>query len=523
MKMELPSPSATAVACYADRLSTAQKYAFGLIAATIFWVLAWYADTTQSMIATWQRSDTFAHGFLIMPISAWLMWRRRQNLKAIEIRPDFIALPVLALIGFGWLLGESAGVTILQQYAVVLMIPVTVWAIAGRHMVRALAFPLFFLLFAVPFGEILLPPLMEYTAHFVILALRLTGIPVYREGLFFTIPSGSWSVVEACSGLRYLIASVTIGFLYAHLMYRSLVRRAVFIAAAVVVPIVANWLRAYLIVMIGHVSSMQYAVGVDHLIYGWLFFGIVMALLFWIAAFWREDLDLRPTAPDQVGDPAMSRSPLSSLAVASIAAAVLVSMWPLAGAQLDGYSTNLSPKLHTPAAAGGWQATANHDLHWTPRFANPRAQLNQVYRKDYMHAGLYIAYYVGQRSGAELISSVNRLVGTHESGWLNTGETARTLSLGDQQIPSIEAQLRRPSSTRLLVWRWYRVDGEVTASPHRAKFLQAKSRLLGRGDDGAVIMVYTDTDENLEVAARRLQDFLSTVLPGINRSVDHAR
>jgi exosortase len=86
---------------------------------------------------------------------------------------------------------------------------------------------------------------MEHTADFTLAALRLTGIPVYREGQFFSIPSGNWSVV--CSGLRYLIASVTVGVLYAHLTYRSALRRALFIAASIVVPIVANWLRAYMI------------------------------------------------------------------------------------------------------------------------------------------------------------------------------------------------------------------------------------------------------------------------------------
>ena len=55
-----------------------------------------------------------------------------------------------------------------------------------------------------PFGEFALPQMMEWTANFTVLALRLSGIPVFREGLQFVIPSGNWSVVEACSGVRYL-------------------------------------------------------------------------------------------------------------------------------------------------------------------------------------------------------------------------------------------------------------------------------------------------------------------------------
>ena len=272
--------------------------AAALVLGVIFWLLAWYLDTAQSIVAIWERSETFAHGFLIVPISAWLIWRRRHEIAALELRPNFLILPLLALTGFGWLLGQLAGAGIVQQYCLVLMVPLLAWAILGDQLVRALTFPLFFLLLAVPFGEFLEPPLMEHTANFTVLALRLSGIPVYREGQFFTIPSGSWSVVEACSGLRYLIASLTLGVLYAYLTYRSFARRAIFIAASLIVPIVANWLRAYMIVMIGHLSSMQYAVGVDHLIYGWVFFGVVMLILFWVGSFWREDLDPPTTRPD---------------------------------------------------------------------------------------------------------------------------------------------------------------------------------------------------------------------------------
>jgi exosortase/archaeosortase family protein len=123
---------------------------------------------------------------------------------------------------------------------------------------------------------------------FTIAALQATGIPVYREGLNFVIPSGSWSVVEACSGVRYLIASFMVGTLFAYLNYNSWKRRAGFMLISIVVPIVANWLRAYMIVMIGHLSGNTLAVGVDHLIYGWVFFGVVIMIMFMIGARWSE-------------------------------------------------------------------------------------------------------------------------------------------------------------------------------------------------------------------------------------------
>ena len=86
-------------------------------------------------------------------------------------------------------------------------------ALFGWAVTREIAFPLGFLFFAVPIGEFLVPTMIDYTADFTVAALRLTGIPVYREGNDFVIPSGNWSVVDACSGVRYLIASVMVGHL----------------------------------------------------------------------------------------------------------------------------------------------------------------------------------------------------------------------------------------------------------------------------------------------------------------------
>ncbi|MES2564884.1 MAG: exosortase A [Pseudomonadota bacterium] len=521
MKLEQPPIAAVAATPFGVK---AESYApLLLVSVAILWLLVWYAATVHSMYATWQRSDTFAHGFLIAPISLWLIWRQRHVIAEQKVHSDFIALPLLALAGFAWLLGEVAGVDVVQQFALVSMIPLLVMLVAGRHIVGAIAFPLFFLLFAVPFGDFLLPPLMEHTADFTIAALRLTGIPVFREGLFFTLPSGNWSVVEACSGLRYLIASLTVGVLYAYLMYRSSKRRALFIAAAIAVPIVANWLRAYMIVMIGHLSSMQYAVGVDHLIYGWLFFGVVMLILFWVGALWREDLD-RP--PETMSNVVVRRPPVTTLRpfiAATVVGAALVATWPGAAAYLDRVNVSSQPPRESPAPAAGWELSPQPISTWTPHFLNYTDQVSQVYATDNARVGLYVRYYRNQHQGAELITSGNTLVRSIDPAWGNTGETHRTVSVNNESLTVVAAELRGPPAKRLLVWRWYRVDGRYTTNPYVAKLLQARSKLLGRGDAGAVIIVYTELMGSREQATNRLEEFVTAMLPGIARSVDYAQ
>ena len=250
-----------------------------LVMAAVFLV---YWQTSASMVQTWARSETFKHCFLVLPAVLWFVWQARARLAATAIRPWWPALIPLAAAGALWLIGELANSLAPTQWAMVLMVPSAIVALFGVGWGRILGFPLAFLFFAVPFGEAITPTLIDWTADFTVGALSATGVPVFREGQHFVIPSGRWSVVEACSGVRYLMASVVVGVLYAWTIYRSPVRRALFIGASIVVPIVANWLRAYLIVMIGHLSSNRLAVGVDHFIYGWVFFGIVIGLMLWI-------------------------------------------------------------------------------------------------------------------------------------------------------------------------------------------------------------------------------------------------
>ncbi|HRO60544.1 MAG TPA: exosortase A, partial [Burkholderiaceae bacterium] len=260
----------------------------GVFAFAVLLSLLAFHDAWLGMVRVWRNSETFTHGFIALPFAAWMIWNKRHDWSVLPLGTWWPGLVALAVCSTLWILGRLAGVSSLEQIGAVAVIPAVIAALVGPPITRSLAFPLAFLFFAVPVGEFLTPKMMDYTADATVLALQWTGIPVHREGLFFTVPSGRWSVVEACSGLRYLIASLALGVLYAYLQFRTLKYRLIFIALAAIVPIIANWIRAYLIVMIGHLSDMRLAVGADHLVYGWVFFGIVMGLLFWVGSRMRE-------------------------------------------------------------------------------------------------------------------------------------------------------------------------------------------------------------------------------------------
>ncbi len=200
---------------------------------------------------------------------------------AIAPRSDPLLLLILPLPALVWLVGDIAAVLEVQQFAGIAMLQVVIATIIGRAAYRALLFPCLYLFLMVPSGEWLTAPLQDFTTWFIVRGLELLSIPVYADGVFIEISTGRFEVAEACAGLRFLIAAVAFGLLFANLIYRSWRRRLVFIALSFAVPIIANGFRALGIVLLAHYSDNRIAVGVDHIVYGWGFFTAILLALIW--------------------------------------------------------------------------------------------------------------------------------------------------------------------------------------------------------------------------------------------------
>lgn len=480
-----------------------------LIGAVLLFPFLAYFDTAASIVAIWDSSDTFAHGYVILPISLWLIWNRREQFGHLQPRPYWPALILIALLGMIWLLAEMGQVQVVRHYAFAAMLPLTALAILGMPIARQLTFPLLFILFAVPFGDVFIPSLIDITADFTVIALQATGIPVFREGNTFSIPSGNWSVVEACSGVRYLISSITLGSLYAYLTYRSPRRRALFVLMAIIVPIVANGLRAYMIVMIGHLSGMTMAVGVDHLIYGWLFFGLVMFLLFWIGSFWREDgkgADTVERVADAGADAGGAQPlPTARLATAALAIIAFVGAWPAYNYYLDTHRPASHAVELDTLQAGAARAAAFND--WKPAFPDAAAELQRYYSAGGGTVGLTVLYYRNPPDGTKLISTTNRMWGEKAKLWKERSTEVREEAFGSRTLRVRESQMASPAG-KMLVWHWYWIDGTVTSSDYTGKLLQIAQKLRHSSDDGASIMVSAPYDENPEEARVPMRAFL---------------
>jgi len=498
---------------------TAPVLAAGL---AVLGILALFWPTGASIVAIWMRSETFTHGFVIVPICLWLVWRQRETIAAVPARPWWPGLALVFAAGALWFVTSVADVLGVKQFALVFMLQAAIVTVLGTRIARAACFPLAFLLFAVPFGEIFVPTLIEWTANFTVAALRFSGVPVYREANLFIIPSGAWSVVEACSGIRYIIASVMIGTIYAALAYRSTRRRVMFMAAAILVPIVANWLRAYMIVMLGHLSNNKLAVGVDHIIYGWVFFGLVMLLLFWIGSFWQEDAAPAPAAPRRPAAAPAPAAPPRALFAAAVAAIVAAGVWLPLEARVDRPAETAKPTLAAIAAANGWADSPIVFTDWKPRYRGYAAELQQTLTKDGHHVGLYIAYYRQQSKGNELITSGNQLVTPEDWKWKQFGSGSESVEWNGRPERVERADLSG-QTFGLQAYRLYWIAGHVTASQYEAKALQAWAKLTGHGDDAALIVIYAARRARDDDQSALLRGFTKDMSPSIERTLSAAR
>jgi exosortase A len=461
-------------------------------------------STVISMVTIWSGSSTYSYGFVVLPLSALLVWRRRGALKTLQ--PTIFPLGLVFVMGFAaiWVVANVADVQVVQQFALVGLLETLIWVFLGTRIILLLRFPLLFLCFAIPAGESLVEPLQRITAICTVNALRLCGVPTVQDGLVFSTPSGDWKIAEACSGVRYLISSVVVGVLVAGVAFRTWKRRIAFVVVSGTVPILANALRAFLIVFLAYFTSARIASGVDHIVYGWIFFSLVTAALISVALRYYEPVisaaEVFPTAPPPSPSSQTSNRPLGLLWCGAVAIAIVASatamsnaLWsrtPVARSDADLWS-----------APADWLSMADPDPTWMPNF---RTVDSRICTNGSRQVAVFVGFDVRRRRGVDLVNSSNAAGRSGEWELLRSGY--RQANLGGKAVKVAEYMLGSLGQRRL-VWVWYLSGGQMTAEPYRIKWMQAESRLSGRPGSVFVFAISTIATNNPEQAVSSLKQF----------------
>lgn len=289
----------------------------------LFWVTF---EQWAQMAHQWWNIDTYSHILLIPPIVAWLARNRMAELaKLVPVG----WLPGMAGVILGlsvWLAGTWQDINLIAQAGTVFAFQSAVFAVLGLRAGLLLVFPLGYMAFLVPFGDEIIPPLQFVTAEIATALTMWSGIDTVADGILIDTPAGLFIVAEECSGVKFLVAMVALGVLVAHTCFSSWNRRAWFLLACVVVPILANGIRAWATIFIAQYIGAEAAGSFDHIVYGWVFFGLVIAMVLGVAWRWfeREPEEAGWSASELAALPFVARAEGRAVAPALVAGLVLV-------------------------------------------------------------------------------------------------------------------------------------------------------------------------------------------------------
>ncbi|MDA8050913.1 MAG: exosortase [Rhodospirillales bacterium] len=428
-------------------------------------------------INVWLHSTAYNHCFLILPMAAWLAWQRRERLGRTTIQPTLLALPAGLVLGMVWFLADRLGIMEGRQLAAMSLVQLLFLSVLGWALYRAMAAPLLYLFFLVPFGGFLVPLLQRFTTLFVVHGLDVIGVPNFNVGNDIEIPQGVFRIAEACAGLRFLIAAIAFSVFYACIIYRNPGRRILFILVSLFVPVIANGFRALGIVWLGYMLGSARAAATDHVLYGYLFFSIVLLLLIMLGLLFRQDHLVRevrsePAKPEASAGLARSLPPAAAVVV-------LAALFPMLAGGIDRAAAATHPVLQ--ASFPG--CTRQQGGVTLPRLVAAGGALERFACEDHTLA-LTLAVFP-PRSDPRLILDSERAL----SGEDTREAEMRTLHVAaavpkDWQLVFIQVP---PAATASALW----IGGQPAANDLRTRLKQALASLLGGRKSPLVVVIET--------------------------------
>lgn len=247
--------------------------------------------TILQMESVWRHSEKYMHCYFVIPISLYMIWVKRESLKGITPQTSFLPVILLIPVCLLWLSAYAIDVGFVSHISQILIFQLLLWHIFGNQIIFKLIYPISFLIFLAPFGDSLTPALQEITADIGVSLLKLADVPVYRDGLYIHTSVTTFEVADACSGLNFFISSAVISLLFSYLYFSNVNKRIIFVMFVLILSILSNGLRAFLLMLIGEKTNMAWGFGDDHYYYGWAVFGITILFSFWLGEHFADNVN----------------------------------------------------------------------------------------------------------------------------------------------------------------------------------------------------------------------------------------
>lgn len=426
------------------------------------------------MADQWWNASTYNHVLFVPFIAAWLVTLRWPQLRRLEPHAWWPGLLLVGGAAIIWLLGAFSGLNLFRHIGAVALLPASAVALLGPRVSLGLLFPLSYMMLLVPFGDELVPALQMITAEISIALVHASGVPAIIDGVFIETPVGVFEVAEACSGVKFLIAMVAFAAFVANLFFRSWWRRAGFMAFAVIVPILANGIRAWGTIYIAQSQGVEFAAGFDHIVYGWVFFALVLVLV--LALSWKffdrevDDPMIDAAAIEARDFGVLGRSPARPvgllLAIGTIVLAV--QLWASAANAME---AEIPVRIDLPAVPGWERVDYSPALAWQPRAGGADHRLLGRYRdSEGRTIDVFIALYAAQSEGSEP-GAFGQGALDPASDWAFNGEGVPIAGAKSEMLLGAGTEGRAAAT-------FYRVGDQLTGSRPALKLAAMRDRLL---------------------------------------------
>jgi exosortase A len=235
----------------------------------------------ESLALLWNGDNgDYSHGFLILIISAYLLIKQLSQRSAFTGDFSYLCLIVLTFLSFVWSLTLLASIQIGYQLLIPCMLLLSMTSLFGIKNAKSFIFPSLYLIFAIPIWGVLTVPLQMMAVFVNTHLLGLINIPAFIDGFYVSIPAGTFEVAGGCSGVRYLMVSLSLFSLYAFDNYNRWSNRIILVVVAIVVGIATNWIRIFIIIVAGQATNMESSLVKDHDFFGWIVFAVALIPLF---------------------------------------------------------------------------------------------------------------------------------------------------------------------------------------------------------------------------------------------------
>jgi len=241
-----------------------------------------YYPVLSSLVRAWANSDDHSHGFAIIPLALYFVWQKREALQETQLRGAWPGLCLAVLSLLCYIVAKKGEMQTIASSSMIFFIWGSTIYLFGYRVFRMCLFSLLILFFMVPvptqiIAALTIPLQVIVTKASVGLA-SIIGIPIYREGNVINLSGGTFEVVQACSGLRSIMALLTLGAAVSYFTLRSNLLRGVLFLLAVPIALAVNIMRVFVLVSVFHFNKIDLSHGTAHTMLGLAVFVAALGL-----------------------------------------------------------------------------------------------------------------------------------------------------------------------------------------------------------------------------------------------------